>query len=230
MVLGFIVIAFSLQFVGDRSLANRYHALFLGTLTASENPTAQLQKMGIEDPNVYQDCKRSFYSAKGQACAEKYADYLSYPNIVKTILREPRILSTQAEKVASQMHKLDIGFGMQSLNAENQKEPVSIWSDLKKDFFPTSWALYIFAGLQFSALYFYRQRFSSPALIDLALTLLIGYLLSMFTAIFGDGVADLVKHLLTANFLFDIALLLTLTITTLLFVEQVEKRKQHPVT
>ena len=181
--------------------------------------------MGIEDPNAYQDCKRSFYSAKGQACAEKYADYLSYPTIVKTILHEPKILSTQAVKVASQMHKLDIGFGMQRLGAENQKALVSVWSDVKKDFFPMSWALYAFTGLQIGALFFYRQRFSSPSLIDLTLILITGYLFSMFAAIFGDGVADLVKHLLAANFLFDIALLLALTITALFFVEWVEKRK-----
>lgn len=224
ILLGVAVMGFSLRFVGDRSQANQYHAIFLGTLISSENPTERLAEIGITDADAYTNCKGSFYSKKGQQCAEKYAAYLSYLTPLKMILHEPKILYYHAERVAAQMQKLDIGFGLNAVDdPQNYSQPrYNLWSTLKSNYFPKSWNLYLFWGIETLLLLLYRKISTHKHLAVLALTLIAAALISMFTAILGDGVADLVKHIFIANLLFDLSSLLTLTLSALWGAEKLQ--------
>jgi len=211
------------MFVGDRSGANIYNSLFFGALVSSEHREQRLLDIGINDPAAI-DCRKGFFSAKGTACYQKYREQVSFYSLVKVILREPKILIHHAERLANTMQKTDNGRGKYAVGDGSPHNEILYngWALLKQEFFPQGWSFYWFLLAEGLITLFLKWRNSYPLIRDLStlnLVLLLACWLDMWIAIFGDGIADLVKHLFLANIMFDISILVTLAMTGIALVE-----------
>lgn len=226
-------IAFTLLLVGDRGPANRYNALFFGVLVSSEYPEQRLKDIGITDPEAATECRTGFFSAKGTACYQKYSDKVSLNSIAIFILREPKILIHHAERLAKNMQKMDNGRGKYAVDDEINRNEILYngWALFKENYFPQGWAFYWFLLAQSIINLFLRWKNPHPVIRDfstLNFILLAGIWLEMWIAIFGDGIADLVKHLFLANLMFDLSIFLTFAIIGIGLVETVILRINRP--
>ncbi len=216
LALTLLPIAFTITLVGDRSPANRYNALFFGVLVSSKYPEQRLIDIGITDPDAIK-CRGGFFSELSMACYEKYRDKVSLKSIGIFILREPTILVHHAERLANTMQKTDNDRGKYAPGDETHRNELLYngWAWLKQNYFPKGWAFYWFLLAQGIITIILKWKSAHPLVQDfstLNLILLAGTWLDMWIAIFGDGIADLVKHLFMANLMFDLSIFLTIAI------------------
>lgn len=214
LVLTLLPVIFTIQFVGDRGAANRYNSLFFGVLVSSEHPEQRLKEIGITDPDAIK-CRTGFFSARGTACYKKYQDKVSLKSIGTFILHEPKILIHHAERLANTMQKTDNGRGKYAPGVEAPRNEILYngWALLKQTYFPQGWTFYWLLLAEVLIAFFLKWSSSHRLVQDLStlnLILILACWLDMWIAIFGDGIADLVKHLFLVNIMSDLSILFTL--------------------
>ncbi len=223
LALTLLPVAFTITLVGDRSPANRYNSLFFGVLVSSKHPEQRLIDIGITDPDAIK-CRGGFFSELSMACYEKYRDKVSLKSIGIFILREPNILVNHAERLANTMQQTDNDRGKYAPGDETHRNEILYngWARLKENHFPKGWTFYWFLLAQSLIALLLKWKNSHPLVQDfstLNIILLGGIWLDMWVAIFGDGIADLVKHLFMANLMFDLSIFITIAILGIALLE-----------
>jgi hypothetical protein len=230
--------------------ANPYHSLFYGALTFSDNPSAHLRRLDMEDAAHCVNIVA--YSRIGAKCHARYGNRMSFKNTLLVFYREPVVMFRTLKHVLAAMQNISLApLGKYSFDdprsqAGRRNEgiredrfrmstaetmPLNLWAALKFRFFPTGYALLVtlvvFAGwftLNLRGTDFYQES----AIIGLMST--IACTVDMAVAILGEGKADLIKHLFLANVLFDIAAIAFLNMLLARCFQFIEKRlsKSNP--
>jgi hypothetical protein len=221
---------------------NPYHSLFYGVLSFSNNPTAHLQDIGMDD--AAECINTSAWSPVGSACFTKYRSQLSFKNTAIVICKEPIVMLKMMKYALDNMQDVFLDLGKYSYDdprsrtspgisnfekrfwlSTNETIPLNLWAKLKFKFFPTGYVLF-FVIIGFIIWFILRLKDTGInqdlALIGLMST--VACVSDMIVAILGDGKADLIKHLFLSNFLFDIAAIAFLNSALLFFLEHNGKK------
>lgn len=224
--------------------ANLYHSLFFGALTFSDNPSAHLRALEMDD--AARCINTSAFSSIGSECFKKYQGQLSFRNTLRVGYREPPVVFRMLKYVLGSMQDVSLNYlGKYSLDdprsqispiittsAEEasrvssvETTPLNLWPTLKLRLFPRGYALafillvfVIWFTLNFRRTGIYRDL----ALIGLVFT--IACVADMSVAILGDGKHELLKHLFLSNVLFDIAAIVFLNGVLLFCLELAVKK------
>jgi hypothetical protein len=205
-----------------------FHGLFYGVLTLSDQPQAHLQALGL--PYDAACLGVPSFDANGQRCRALYADAQLRRKTVLVLAREPVIIPRLLGFVAGQMQTTRLEYLGNHAAADRAQRPpapiLRLWSVAKERYFPRGYAL-LLTLIACIALNVWNLR-GSPIRADLAF---IGLLTSiacateMLVAFLGDGRQEIVKHLLLANMLFDVAMLASLAATLLVVCGVVSVRR-----
>jgi hypothetical protein len=214
-----VPIAFaSLQLTASKTMreANAYASLFYGTLSFSSDPLAILRKLnlgeGIECVN------KNTSTEQGYACLERFGSRSSFGDTLRSIYYDPSIIVHQMAFGASNIQILTMNnLGKFALDgpANNSALHINMWSSLKSNYFPKGFWYFISIGVL--ATFFLLSWLIHPdpllrLLSKLGLMLAIASPLDMYVAVLGDGKRDILKHLFSSNFTYDLAVVFFLAV------------------
>jgi hypothetical protein len=235
-ILGFMLLFGSVfvSFAGARSQyadwqssyeVNQYNSLFLGALKFSRDPSDHLKRVGLE--NAVDCVGVSPYSPPGIVCFNVHREQLSFLKVLDVIIHEPRIFLRETLLVAGEMQDITVEYlGKYSIydpNASprikkavnqrflgrNEMTPLNIWANIKYHFFPRKYFLLLYLGFAFFVFLYHFWKgsilFRELSLIGLVATM--ATFVDFTVTIIGGGVIELIKHLFSANLLFDISLI-----------------------
>lgn len=206
---------------------NQYNSLFYGVLTLSDRPADHLAALGMPDAEFC--VGKMVFTFAGRQCENVYGAQMRFSNTLHVVFAEPTLLLKVPRHIADAMH--DTGLSYLGRRAEGDpfafqwqdthRDIFNVWSNVKHRF-PLGWGF--FTCLLLYLLLFFNWRQKPLAAVGLLLTLLIP--LDMGIAFLGDGRQELAKHLLFANWMFDVATVLLIgTLTT----ELLPTRFAHPI-
>lgn len=190
---------------------NQHNSLFYGVLMLSERPNDHLATLGM--PNAELCVGKMVFTFMGRQCDNVYGDQMGFRNTVRVIITEPSLLLKIPKQIADNMHETGLGYLGRRAEADpfayqwrdTHRDTLNLWLNVRKQL-PTGWGF--FCCIAIYALLFFRWRHKPLAAIGLLLTGLIP--LDMGIAFLGDGNQELMKHLLFANWMFDIATVMLL--------------------
>jgi hypothetical protein len=189
--------------------SNTFHSLFKGALTFSDRPQEQLQALGYPPESVRCIGSNAFLPP-GSDCLRGFVDRLNFIDVMRVDLREPAILVRQLVYAADNAQTLSLdnlgklAYGDRTVY---QKVRMNLWSEVKKTVFPRGIALLITFGVLIAGFGMaMRRRGNVSHLGAVGLLMTLASFLELNVAMFGEGRADLIKHLLLANLTFDLAL------------------------
>jgi hypothetical protein len=225
--------------------ANPYNSLFYGVLAFSSNPSAHLRDLGMDDAT--QCVNTSAFSSVGPDCLIKYQNQMSFQNTMRVIYREPVVIFRMLRYALNNMQDVSLDYlgkysfydprsktsprvptgttGERFWSSTAETIPLNLWARLKFKFFPIGYAL-AFTLIGFG-IWFIWGLISTGINQDLALIGLmstVACVAHMFTAILGDGKAELIKHLFLSNILFDIAAVVFLNSVLITCIELTRKK------
>lgn len=210
---------------GYNPKANEYQSLFAGVLALSSKPHQHLAQIGMPEAT---NCVgvNLYLKERCVKILDKYPEAITFTNVAKVIIREPLIFPRMVKFLADRMQDISIDLGKYSEGSGENRGQVSmlnLWSVMKQRFFPKG--IYLLGILSFYlALFSINQKGQrirrEMAVIGLIATL--ACLLDMWVAFLGEGQADLIKHLLLSNFMFDIATVMALGLITLSIYQRIQ--------
>ena len=185
---------------------NSYNSLFYGILPLSEKPQQHLETLGI--PNAGYCIDKLVYTFVGGSCQDVYGSQMRFSNSLRVLVDEPELLITVPRFVADEMHVTNLSYlGRRSESdlfafqwKETHRSVFNLWPQFKSHF-PAGASFYLVISTYLIGCYLLRRN--ALAKIGLFFTLFV--LFDMAIAFFGDGKQELTKHLLFANWQFDIA-------------------------
>lgn len=198
-------------------LNNYYNSLFYGVLTFSQDPTARLVELGLPDSIKY--VGHSAYTTAGKEALSLFENKMSPFNTLQVILREPAIVFRITKYLWDNMQVVSLEY-LGKLPPDDPQLPglkpslLSLWSQLKINYFPRGYALGL-ALLLYAAVSYYAIVRTSGICRELGIIGLVtamGSLVDMYVAILGDGKWEIVKHLFLSNVLFDVSTIASLNI------------------
>ncbi len=203
---------------------NQYNSIFLGVLRFSKEPITHLKRLNMG--NAANCVEISPYSEPGLVCFDTYQDQLSFLKVLNVIIYEPKILLREVRFAASEMQDITIEYlgkysiydpmavprVVESVNhrylSQSEMTFFNTWANLKYIFFPRKYFLLLYLVISFIFFLYNLWRgsvlFQELSLIGLVAT--IATFIDMTVAILAGGVIEVIKHLFSANFLFDISL------------------------
>lgn len=223
---------------------NPYNSLFNGALTFSNNPSAHLRNLGID--NALQCINTSAFSSIGQVCFAKYQNQMSFINTARVLYREPLVIFRLMKYALDRMQDISLEYlGKYSFYDPRSKRSLRVsssdkshfwlhfnegillrlWSEFKFRFFPKGYALiFVIIGfLTWFILGLKRTSFQQD-LAFIGLISIIACIIDMNIAILGDGKTELIKHLFLSNVLFDIAAIAFFNSTLLYCLDFIETK------
>jgi hypothetical protein len=184
---------------------NAYNAAFLGALTFSDDPGRHL---GDFPPDAVRCVGVSAYAAG--TCFEELAPLVTHGKVIGIYLTDLPALGRAIGFAANAMHDIALAqYGKRHLDGLITPviEP-TLWTDIKR-LMPAGIWFYVMA-LTASGLLLSLSRMAELRSFALAAQFLCAIAVSQTViTVVGDGRAEIQKHLLTANFAFDLALVLT---------------------
>jgi hypothetical protein len=204
---------------------NQYNSLFLGALKFSKDPGDHLKRIGLE--NAVDCVGVSPYSPPGIVCFNAHQGQLSFLKVLDVIIHEPRIFLRQILLASGEMQDITVEYlGKYSIYDPNSSPRIkkavneryfgrsemtlfNIWANLKYYFFPRKYFLLLYLGTAFIVfLYnFWKGSVVSRELSLVGLVATMATLVDFMVTILGGGEIELIKHLFSANLLFDISLI-----------------------
>jgi hypothetical protein len=188
---------------------NAYNAAFLGALTFSDDPGRHL---GDFPPNATECVGVSAYAAG--TCFEELAPLVTHGKVIGIYLTDLPALGRAIGSAADAMHDIALPqYGKGHLDGLITPliEP-ALWTGIKR-LMPAGIWFYAMA-LTASGLLLPLSRIAELRPLVMAAQFLCAIAVSQTViTVVGDGRAEIRKHLLTANFAFDLALVLTIAFT-----------------
>jgi hypothetical protein len=216
--LGMVLLAFIItRYPPQYRRCTAYNRLFYGVLTFSSDPARRMAELGIADG--MRCIEGPIFNAIGEQCAQEYGSKMTFLNTALVVLREPAIFGRITADLANHMQDTNVSFVGRVASGDPGAARTGLlnaWSALKLRLFPRGWLF--FAALGGYALLFARTLRASGMLREFALIGLLttlAVIIDMYVAMFGDGIATLVRHLYLTNILFDIATIAALNIVVL---------------
>jgi hypothetical protein len=213
----------------DMRQGQTFQSLFNGALIFSNQPAQHLEQLGLKGARK---CI-SQYAAKpvGQKCAEQFGDQISYLSTAQVILREPIILLRMIRFSAQNMQTITLEMGKTARGGPQLTDLQSTltrgWASLKAVLFPRGLGLLatlaLFAVLFSVGLKWTHGMQRELALVGLLATMACG--VDMTVQVLGDGRADIIKHMLLANLLFDIAGIAALNVGVIAILDWARRRR-----
>jgi hypothetical protein len=190
-----------------------YNRLFYGVLLLSDRPSRHLWRLGV--PYAGPCIGMHAHTKVGRQCAPQVRSALHVGAFLRVVMEEPVLLPRLVVAAAREMHYLRVevlGYYAEfDPRAGTPTVPFRPWSHLKAASFPRGLPL-ILCLLGCFVLGAIGSR--SPSLEgDLGTVACVGscaVLADIAVAALGDGLADIRRHLLLANFIFDLTFLVTL--------------------
>jgi hypothetical protein len=190
-----------------------YNRLFYGVLLLSDRPSRHLWRLGV--PYAGPCIGMHAHTKVGRQCAPQVRSALHVGAFLRVVMEEPVLLPRLVVAAAREMHYLRVevlGYYAEfDPRAGTPTVPFRPWSHLKAASFPRGLPL-ILCVLGCFVLGAIGSR--SPSLEgDLGTVACVGscaVLADIAVAALGDGLADIRRHLLLANFIFDLTFLVTL--------------------
>jgi len=207
VVSSIIVSYFSTADVHMRRL-NSYNSFYYGALSFSSIPEKILDDLRLDN---FTDCINvEAFTMKGDECFTRMGEKNSHINTIKAIIIDPSIFLKQLNYGAFNMQRLSLDYlGKYSITDPIDRRSVRLnfWSTLKFQLFPKS-SFYFLSIVIFILFFFVIIKYSkrSGQIIGwIGLISTIAGLFDLYIAVFGDGKKEIIKHLLMANFLYDVA-------------------------
>jgi hypothetical protein len=236
----YIILAFTIAiptaWLGRRGIyprINEYHSLFLGILPLSQHPQRHLDQLGM--PAAFRCIGKNAHSKKGANCYAKFYDRLSFLANIQILLNEPLIFPRMLKNSAAEIQdiSLDLGKYAEGSNARaffHLPVELNAWSRIKANYFPRGYPL-LFLLFFWIGLFAWnsQQPGSRGEAAALGLLASCACIVDMAVAYFGDGRADITKHLFLANLLFDIAILAFIAWLVILVFEYRTEKLSGPV-
>lgn len=214
---------------------NAYHSLFYGVLTFSSHTLEQLSF--LELPDVGEACvNETAFTNKEEECFNMYGNRMSSLDTLKVIVREPLIFFDVLMFMSKNMQYTSLEYlGKYSFLSYQTKETSNIslqndismlntWTFMKHNFFPKGVGLY--GCLSMYILVFLIGLFKKHPLYEVSLAGLltsVATVIDIFVAFFGDGKYEITKHLFLSNISFDIASIMFVSVTALVFSRHIRK-------
>lgn len=189
-----------------------YHSLFLGALQVSDDPAGHLAYLGLP-PTARERIGIDAFHAESNAFIREHWDRIGHRATAHVLLREPvlilRLLRHGAEKLYDPFLSMLLIY-----HEACDYRPLAFagWSALKSRLLPDGLA--VLAGLAGAALLgavslFHRDRrvFGVGLALAFASSAALG---EIAVSVFGDGFADLGRHLIAASLFADLTLVLLL--------------------
>lgn len=201
--------------------ANLFHSVFQGALTGSTDPAADLAELGVANPqNFARYVGKSYYDQPVDEMAEFDTDFYArtgFEKVALFYLRHPDRLAEVLSRASQQANLLRVpehaNFARSSgLPPYSQSSAFSLWSRFKEKLPSGARYLALFFALNLLAAAGMRWRLGRMChplarLPEIHLALLGMAALQLSISLLGDGLRDLVKHLLLFNALNDLSLL-----------------------
>ena len=194
-----------------------FSSLYTGLLMFSDRPADHLTRLGL--PETTNFVGKMCYHPEASPWLDGNPGRLSIGTTLNVVLHEPSAYARELYFAAREMNDTAPRLGVR---AEGDPAPPrrrsvqQLWSVLKNRTFPRGGALFVALGV-FVAVFAAGLRASTPlrqlSLVGLLATAAIP--VDMTVAILGAGTADVKRHMLTANLLFDLALIAACTIGVL---------------
>lgn len=205
--------------------ANAFNSYFNGVLTFTEDSSAHLRDIGMED--AIKCVNTPAYSSDGLSeCFLKYKNQMSFKNTVRVIIIEPVVMLKMLKYVFDNMQDVSVNYlGKYSFGNPLSKTsprngyydtdmgPLNLWAKMKYNLFPRGYSLF-FTLSSFAIWFIFVLRLKLNDVCQdfafLGLLSTFACVTDMTVAILGDGRCDMGRHLYLSNLLFDIAAILFL--------------------
>lgn len=221
--------------------ANLFHSVFQGALTGSADPAADLAELGVANPqNFARYAGKSYYDQPVDEMAEFDTDFYArtgFEQVALFYLRHPDRLAEVASRASQQANLLRVpghaNFARSSgLPPTSQSSAFALWSRFKEKLPSSTRYLALFFALNLLAAAGLRWRLGRmhhplARLPEIHLALLGMAALQLGISLLGDGLRDLVKHLLLFNALNDLSLLF-MAGYALAGIQSIARRIIHP--
>jgi hypothetical protein len=228
--------------------ANRYNSLYYGALRFSRQPAAHLERLGLQRTAP---CVGVLpWKDEGRRLIETGSHRLRFANTVRVLVHEPLVYPRLLLHAFRNMQDISLDYlgryprGLDR-PSESRFDPktharcqetrcwlrrraaaLNLWARLKYAAFPRGALLVLILAFflaTFASLSL-RARPAGALLARLGLLVTLAIPLDVTVAVLGDGCYELIKHLLLANVLFDLALILFAASTALTFAEGTKSR------
>jgi hypothetical protein len=213
-VAGLLLVGMDAERQTERQLRKNaaYHTLFLGALRVSDDPAGHLAALGLP-PTALARIETDAFRTDSQQFIQEHWDRIGHRAAARVLLREPVLIPRMLRWGASKLH--DPFLGLVLIVRENcEYRPLGFagWTRLKDRLLPGGYPL--LAGLAGAALVGLAALFHSDRRVfgvGLALAYAsLGALGETAVSVFGDGFADLGRHLVAASLFVDLVLVLLL--------------------
>lgn len=209
----FVVLSFVISYLStanrDLRSINSYNSFYYGALSFTSSSEKILKELKLEN---FADCINvEKFTMKGGECFSRMGEKNSHFNTIRAILIDPSILFYQLNFGASNIQKLSLDYlGKFSISDPIDRRFVRLnfWSSIKYHYFPKS-SYYFISIIFFIAFFLLTKKYSTEneQIVGwIVLISTIAGLLDLYMAVFGDGKKEIIKHLLMANFLYDVAI------------------------
>jgi hypothetical protein len=186
-----------------------YSSLYTGLLAFSSRPAEHLTRLGLQETTDF--VGKVCYLPETSQWLDSHPKRLSIHMTFDVLLHEPTAFLRELSFAARAMQDTAPRVGVR---AEGDPTPPTrrsfqqLWCLLKTRTFPRGGALFAALGV-FAAVFVLGLRASMPlrqlSLVGLFAT--VGILVEMSVTLLGGGTPDMARHLVIANFLFDLAVI-----------------------
>jgi len=205
-------IIFSYKFTANETMREftAHSSLLYGSIPLSDNPIRLLEKLDLLQVIGCLDVDP--HSENGINCVKKFNDQISFETTIKSILLEPKIILQQLAMGAKNIQIINLNYlGKTSLHdqMDYRIKRMNVWSDIKTTVFPQG-AEYFISLLLMGIMFLYKihtKNYFERSLATIGFISAIISFLDLYIAFFGDGKRELIKHLLMANFSYDLCLI-----------------------
>lgn len=225
-----LVVSFSLGSYGWMRSANTYLSLFNGTLTFSKDPDGHLKRLGLSEAR-HMIGTRAFTKEARKYRSTMDRRRVSYLSSLSVMVLEPAVFARMMLHAADNMQETSVTrLGKRSSTVQYRLS--SPWSTLKRKYFPRGTgllALLVVSMLFFTVmiLLYGKSMGGASAVFTAGLFTSSGVLVDMFIKMFGAGKDGMIKHLIFANALFDLTVVLLLGSMVMVFAHVARRKPAH---
>ena len=206
-------------------------SLYSGVLTFSNHPAEHLARLGVRD--TVGMVGQSSFTPGPAAWLRAHPGKLSHLAALNVILHEPVVEIRAMRSAAAAMQDIFAPTAALGERAEGDPTPRArwlpqeLWSRLKASAFPRGDALFV--ALVVCAVVFIGGLRGSGFVRELSLVGLavsVACPIDMAVQVFGAGTNDLARHLLIANFLFDLAVVALMGVSAMSIVRLITRTRK----
>ena len=205
---------------------NAMDRFFYGVLTFSDNAPARLSELGIPETIPCIDILSQ--TPEGIRCMTEYGDQASFQNVLAVVVKEPAIVVRMMVHSAESAQQVAVRWGKRAMDAPVRTVPqlLNVWGLIRDRLFPRGLALLGVLGA-YAALFALNIRSNDlrRGLSIAGLVSVIGSWVDMQVAIWGNGKADLPRHLFLANALFDFATICAVNLIVVYVIDRARRRR-----